>query len=183
MGRSILHIGCLALIAASPFAAFAQTDQIAIGGNVGVFVPTNKATRDALGNSWISWGIGPVPIVSRDGRRISSDLGFVAHSNNGNRLFMIKPTIGVSQTFGDATKAGAVPFIAVRTGPAYANYSITTNGVKVSGSKIGWNGNAEVGIIFNQNFILSARYDVMSQFSGFNFNGWTLSARFQIARF
>ncbi len=95
----------------------------------------------------------------------------------------MRPTIGVSQTFGDPAKSSAVPFVALRTGPAYANYSITTNGFRVSGSKLGWNGNVEVGMIFSQSFILSARYDVMSQFNGFNFNGWTLSARFQIARF
>lgn len=172
----------MALICVAPVPALAQ-DSVAIGGSVGVYVPTDSATRDALGSSWFSWGIGPVQISSANGRRVSSDLGFLIRKNGGNKLFMLRPTMGFSQSFGDPTKTSAVPYVALRTGPAYADYSITRFGVYSSDKKIGWNGNVELGVVFNQVFAISARYDVMSKFNDYNFNGWTLSARFQIARF
>jgi len=161
--------------------AFAQ-DSLAIGGNVGLYVPTSSETRDAFGASWFSWGFGPVPLGASNGKRFSSDVGFLSRRSNGNRLLIIRPTFGFSQTFGDASRS-SVPYAAIRVGPAYADYAISKGNSRTSDRKVGFCANAELGFIFNQVFTLSGRYDVMSEFSGFNFNGWTLEARFQIARF
>ncbi len=165
------------------FPASAQFGKgVSWGVEAGAYFPTDAAIRDAFGRAWFSFGIKPVRISTRDNWSLIGDLAITTRSENGNKLAMIRPTFGVLKLFGDVTEP-VRPYFAIRGGPAYIDYAINIGPQHFSNKRIGLDGNAELGVIFNQRFALSLRYDAMSQFDGFKFNGFTLSGSLVVAKF
>lgn len=164
-------------IAATAGTANAQYDlsEIPVGAQVGIYMPTNSRVRDALGDSWLSFGFAAVRPETRSGFRLTSDIAFTTRNSRGNRILMIRPSAGVVKVFGEEN-ATTKPYFAARGGLVYADYRVDTNTGRHQGRRIQPGANAEFGVVFNRRFILSARYDWMGKFSGLQFDGFSLNA-------
>ncbi len=178
MNRRVLILGAIL----APAFALAQP-RLALGIKAGVFYPTDSGLRQAFGDNWTSIGISPVRLEAKNGTRQSTDFAITARSKNGNRVFMLRPTFGVSKSFDNRGDGSVVPYVAARAGLAYIDYSIENTSRRFSGNKFGFTGNVEFGVVFNQRFAILARYDMMPRFDGFNFSGFSLEAAVQVLRF
>lgn len=173
---STLTVVALAVTAS----AHAQTRYI--GPDIGVYYPSSSTLRDALGDAWFSIGA----TTMRDGVLQSKALGtnwnVVSKSNGGNKVFMGSYSLGLFQPLGGPEQQTR-PFFAVRGGLSYIDYAIGPTNNRTSGKRLGYNANAEFGIMFGERLSLSARYDVFSEHDGLNFDGLSLSLRYGLARF
>ncbi len=181
--RVTSSIAC-ALLALLPLAATAQNQGRYVGPEIGVFIPNDSALRTALGSQWWSLGISTM----RDGqvlqRRVGTNLNFASQAKNGNKVFLGSYTIGLVQPFGENTRQSELqPYFAVRGGISYTDYAITQGFQRLSAKRVGYNLNGEVGVLVGGRFTLSARYDVTPDYDGFNFDGWSFSLRYGIAKF
>lgn len=172
----------LAGLAVAPALAHAQEGGFPVGVEVGVFYPTDRATRDAFGDTWYSFGIKPLSVSRARGRSLDTDFDVTGRSANGNRLTIVRLTVGYKQALGDP-RGSSVPYAAVRVGPSYVDYAITRNNVRTSERRLGAAGNIELGVVFNDRLRLSTRYDLMQEFDGFNFNGLSFNVAYQVFRF
>lgn len=175
----LFAVGLVALTVSS---VFAQDRDIVFGARAGVTLPTDADTRRIFGDQWFSFGLTPFRNEAKGGIRQSASFNITTRNSNGNRLALFRPSYGLAKTLGD-DEATFVTYIAGRVGLVYADYAFNDIGGRISGKKVGWGGNVEFGMVFNRNFILSARYDMMTKFEGFNFNGLTLEATFRIGSF
>lgn len=160
----------------------AMAQKFVLGVRAGTTMPMSAETRRAFGDQWFSFSITPFPSESKKGLRQGADFNITTRNQSGNRLALWRPSYGFSRAFGD-DQANLVPYIAARVGPVYADYAINTPGGRVSEKKFGWGANFEFGFVFSQKFIISARYDLMSKFNNFDFNGITLQATLKIGSF
>lgn len=173
-----------ALLAAALVPATVLADDRYIGPEFGFFIPTDSKLRDALGSQWFSIGLS----TSREGEllrnRLGSNTNFISQSRNGNKVFIGSYSIGLFAPIGDGRPGGGTRlYWAARAGVSYIDYAIGAGAARESGKRIGYNANAEIGILFTDRLALSARYDVNSRHDGFNFDGLSLQLRYGIARF
>ncbi|MBL8086905.1 MAG: hypothetical protein JNM85_02395 [Chthonomonas sp.] len=158
--------------------------ELRIGPKVGAFQPTAKKTRDALGSTWFGFGFGPVDTRgSTERSQIGSDFRVLTRNSRGNRFLMISPSYGPTITLGDPNSQGAVPYVAFRVGPSYFDYGIGTGAARVSKKRLGYNLNMELGATLSNAGRLALRYDRVSRFDGYNFDGLSLEFMFSIGRF
>ncbi|HXH60997.1 MAG TPA: hypothetical protein VNI20_06525 [Fimbriimonadaceae bacterium] len=172
---------CLACVAALPLSASASDDAY-FGPQVGVFLPSNKGLRNALGDSWFSFGAGRIRGYDLDKYKIAYDWQAVNQRKNGNNVFILTGSIGFVRAFGrdgDST----IPYAALRGGLAYLDYSIDTPSGHQAGKRASLNANAALGINFNHRINLEARYDMWNSFDGITFNGLTIALTVGLARF
>lgn len=158
--------------------SFASADSYGLSIGAGIFYPSSAAVRDAFGSEWLNIGVAPGSSRSSIGGRLDYDLQIQSRSKYGNRMFLITPTVGWSQGFGNDAK-GTIPYVAARIGPAYTDFRLF--------------GDTERGIIINTNFELGAtvgerlrvfgRYDAYSKRAGVNFSGFSLNAQWLFASF
>lgn len=176
------HIGwkVLASLAWGGLAAFCAADRW-FGPSVGLYVPSNAGIRKALGSQWYEFGIGPADLSLREGWRVGSDLSMVRRHGNNNKFWMVLPSIGTTYT---AVNRGTdvQPFISFRGGPAYFDYSIDKAGTRVSTKRVGLNANVEAGIVVSERLRISVRYNVVSKFDGFNFDGTAFLVSYKLFR-
>lgn len=173
----------LLAFASSSFAQDRPSLGLGVGG--GVYLPTNAKTKRLLGNTWLSFAVTPTRLASKNGFSVDSDLNFVGRDKNGNRLFMAFYTVGVSTPLGGSNpgvKQAFKPYAALRVGPAYLDYKITDGGVTRKKNRLGWNGNVELGADLSDNVRVSFRYDTISKFDGFNFDGFSAHVIFKLGR-
>lgn len=178
-----MRIGAGVLLALAGTMAMAQDgDSFGWGAEIGAFLPTDSTIRDLLGGTWLSYGIKPVSIKVREGVRLDTDLAVTTRQKNGNKAALVRGTVGFLQQFGDS-ESSTVPYVAARIGPTYFDYSITQGSVYKSSKRIGWGGNLEIGVLLSKRLRVSARYDILSEVDGFNFNGFSFGLTYQVARF
>lgn len=174
---------CFAVLAVaaalSPIAA-AQTRYA--GPEVGLYFPSDSVLKDALGNQWISFGVTTMRQGTMQSQGIGTNWNVTSNSKNGNKVFMGSYTLGITKPFGDVGSQ-ARPYFALRGGLSYIDYALTTNGNRISGKRLGYDANAEVGIMFGDRLTLSARYDVFSKHDGLKFDGLTLNLKYGLAKF
>ncbi|MCU0315203.1 MAG: hypothetical protein MUC92_01280 [Fimbriimonadaceae bacterium] len=175
------------LLALTP-CAFAQGNNL--GLEYGIFFPSDSNLRKALGDQWVSFGLGRVgtPRANRGRDNLQSNLNFISKDANGNRIFLAAYSLGVTRPLGGddrGMRGGQVSglFFSLRGGIAYQDYAVTLPGGRRSGKKIGFNGNAELGYALGQNFVISARYDIFSEADGLRFDGLSLSVAYGLFRF
>lgn len=171
--------------AAAAVPAFAQNDGAVdnfFGPQIGVFYPSGSKLRDALGSQWLSFGAGQVKVDQFTKRKFTWDWNTTSKSNNGSKVFMGSVSYGLVMALGDRFSSTR-PYAAIRVGGSYIDYAVNVGLGRESGKTIGYNTNFEVGMIFNRNLAVSARYDLFSEKDGLNFNGWTLSAKYGLIRF
>ncbi|MCH8980032.1 MAG: hypothetical protein IH945_12440 [Armatimonadetes bacterium] len=181
MVRRLLALtACLAAVAA-PVAATADEDSY-FGPQVGLFYPTNQTLRNALGDSWFSFGASRVRIFELRESKWANDWQAISKRRMGSSIFILTGSSGYVIPFG-TPGSGTQPYLAIRGGLAYIDYAINTPGGRRSAKRIGVNANAAVGINLNRRFNLEARYDVFNGYDSLTFNGLTLSLKFGMARF
>jgi hypothetical protein len=175
--KQFAALSVLALVLV-PTLSQAQNGGLGIGLRAGVTLPTDSKTKDAFGGTWFSFGIGPANTGIQPGMSWTPDFGITTRSNGANRLLILKGTYGVTQSL--ATEGSkAIPYFSARAGMAYVDYRVGSVGAR----RGVFTGNAEVGIILNDQFRLSARYDFFPELNGYKFDGVTFSITWQIARF
>lgn len=187
LSRTILP--ALGIIAAA--SAFGQSNQTFAGPELGVFFPADKSLRDALGNNWVSFGLGRLRVDQADKRRFAWDVEFTSQSKSGSKVFMGALSYGILMPLGGGSQPYALsrsglnisPYAAIRAGGSYIDFAVNTNPGRQSGKRIGLNANAELGILIGDRINLSARYDLNPSHNGLSFSGLTLSARYGLFRF
>jgi hypothetical protein len=180
--RSERSVGTLfAALAMAPW-AFGQ-DETFFGPEVGAFFPTSSRLKDRLGDSWISFGVGRTQAVPGGRTRTAVDWTGFSKTSGGNKVFMGAVTFGAVLPLGEPT-AEAVPYVAGRVGLSYIDYAIWVLPFdRLSGKRLGYNANAEVGVNFGRRVNLALRYDVFPQYDGFRFDGLSVSLRYGLTRF
>ena len=167
------------------------------GPEFGVFLPTDGALKTALGDQWFSIGLSTMKQGDLRSTKTGTNMNFVTQAKNGNKVFIGSYSIGLFQPFGDGSVRSATrPYFAVRAGVSYIDYAINVGGGnnsalvgrgisngRATGKRIGYNANAELGILFGDRLNLSVRYDVNSKYDGFGFDGLSVSLRYGLAKF
>lgn len=162
--------------------ANAQSDPF-LGPSVGVFYPTNSALRDALGDAWFSFGVSRVKIDPYQKQNVGFDWNAFSKERSGSKVFMIAGTVGYTMPF---SKPGEKmrPYFAIRGGLSYIDYAVdkAVNN-RVSGKKLGFNANAELGVNIGERLNLSVRYDAFPSYEGLGFSGVSIALKWGLARF
>lgn len=153
-----------------------------IGPDFGVFYPTSSTLRQALGDSWFSFGASSLRTGELSPKSLGTNWNTVSQSRGGNKIFMASYTVGTFQPFG-GNQDSIRPFVALRGGASYIDYAIGPANNRISSKRLGYNFNAEAGVFLNERLTLSARYDVYSRHSGLNFDGLSLSLRYGLIKF
>jgi hypothetical protein len=174
-------VACLAVPAIS--AAQQQYETPMLGASAGVFMPADSKLRDALGGSWFTFGPGTVNPGSYRNRMLGFNYNVISNSRDGNNVFILTGTYGLTQPIGEQMNGAARPYFAIRGGIAYMDYSLDIDNDHISSKRIGFNANAEVGIMLIDRVTLSARYDVFGAADGFSFNGLSLELKYGLVRF
>jgi hypothetical protein len=186
--RWMLPVALVGAAALSP----AQSGQAWAGPELGVFFPTSGKLREALGNSWISFGAGTLRTSqTSERRRLALDWETVSQSKSGSKVFMGAVSYGYVIPLGDAGETFGIqrgqsnfqPYAALRAGASYIDFAVNTNGGRESGKRLGLNANAELGVLVGDRLRVAARYDIFPSHNGLNFSGLTLSARYGLFRF
>lgn len=181
-----MRLTAAASLALAVTPAFAQ-EQIGLGPRVGVFFPTSSAMRDALGDSWVSIGLGATD-NSTIKRKMGVDWNFVYQSSKGNRVLVVTPSFGLMlplQNQPVVGNYGTQLYAAARAGISYIDYGITPSGstVRESERRFVLNGNVELGAALGPNWRASVRYDLMPKVDSFDFSGLSLSVTYGLFKF
>ncbi len=181
MRNRMIALGTLALTIL-PIAATAQNAYF--GPEFGIFIPTDNKLRDALGSSWYSIGISTMKESQVMQRRMGTNLNMITQAKNGNKVFIGSYTLGLVQPLGEFNqRSDFQPYIALRAGLSYTDYAIGVGINRVGGKRIGYNANAEFGILIGDRLSLAARYDVSSDYDGFSFDGLSLTLKYGLLKF
>ncbi|MCA0359790.1 MAG: hypothetical protein LCH41_01920 [Armatimonadetes bacterium] len=172
------------VLAAVLFPGFALAQSSYAGPEFGVFLPTDGALKTALGDQWFSVGISTMKQGDLRRSNTGTNMNFVTQAKNGNKVFIGSYSIGLFQPFGDGRQRNSSrPYFAARAGVSYIDYAIGVGINRDSGKRVGYNANAELGILFGDRLNLSVRYDVNSKHDGYSFDGLSVSLRYGLAKF
>ncbi|MER3413673.1 MAG: hypothetical protein C4341_05445 [Armatimonadota bacterium] len=177
---AVVSWACLVVSAATAQGTNAQERErrtILVGVDFGAFFPTDGDTQDAFGSTWLRFGLSPLSFQDDNRWKFTFDIAFLHRSVGPNRATLIPATFGVTRGFVDGESA-TIPYVAARVGPYFGDVRIPS--IAVDDQKIGFNANAAVGVSFNRQFYIEARYDVFSDFSGLDFNGFFFTAGFKL---
>lgn len=176
-----------ALLAVVPFASFAQYEKLGLGPSAGIFMPSSSTLRDALGDSWVSIGIG-VTNGAQIKRKAGMDWNFISQNSRGNRALIVTPSFGIMIPFQDQQVVGSVGaqfYGAARAGVSYIDYGITRPGTTVrdSARRFTLDGNVELGAALGQMWRAYVRYDLMQKVDDFDFSGLSLGVSYSLFKF
>lgn len=161
--------------------ASAQDVPLGFGIQGGIFAPTDKTLKDIFGDGWFNWGITPGVIkTANTGIKIDYDFALTTKSRGGNKVAILRPTVGATVAFG---VGNIVPYGAARTGLAYVDYAMDRPGGRLSGKRVVPSTNIEFGIVFGGRLGLSARYDWVQAIDGIGYSGFSIQATYQITKF
>ncbi len=184
------RIAVIASLAAA--GAIASAQGVPIGPRVGVFIPSDERLRNAFGDTWVSIGLGGVNPAANSDSRKGFDWATTTQSKNGNKIFLGAASWGASiplsggdegGPFRRQSSSGFRTYAAARAGLSYIDYAFTEGATRISGKRLGWNANVELGAYIGPNFSLAARYDLNPSYDGTRFSGLFLEANFTVARF
>ncbi len=175
-------IALAACVAALVLPMAAQAQDAYFGPQIGVFIPRSEVLRNALGETWLSFGASRVRVFKSNQGKIAYDWNAVGQRNDGSNLFILTGSIGYVIPFAPPG-AGTQPYVAIRGGLAYIDYAVDTPSGRESGKVLSPNGNAAFGINFNNRVNLEVRYDVWSSYEGLTFDGISVALRVGLFRF
>ncbi|MBS1704454.1 MAG: hypothetical protein JST40_01160 [Armatimonadetes bacterium] len=159
-------------------------DTINIGTGLGVYLPSDRKIRNALGSQWFSIGFRPVAVSSGKNTSMGTDLNFIAREKSGNKLFIGTYTFGTTVNLAEpGGNNAAVPYVSARAGIAYFDYGIGSGASRISKKRFGYDGNVEAGVTVNRIARAYVRYDLLSRHDGFKFDGLTLGVEISLGRF
>lgn len=136
--------------------------------------------RDLVGKSFLQFGFSPSVGVQKEKFSIRPELSFLGGSGNGNRFSIFALPITATLPLGMPGQKD-MPYVAAGLGPTYFDYRITRPAGPTTFDKsgIGWISHIEAGYVLGDRLKLSARYNMLSESEGFNFNGFQLSLSWQ----
>lgn len=121
---------------------------------------------------------------------MDTDLNYLRRSRGSNDITLITGSIGLMQTYNNHKYgASTVPFVAARVGITYADYNFVVGGETsitsgtYNSTKTLLNSNLEAGVLFNNTFRLSVRWDMINGADGLNFSGYSFRATYQLVSF
>lgn len=178
-----LALSALALLPVFAHAQYGQNvSESFVGPQIGLFFPADRTLRDAVSDRWVHYGIGSVSLSQFVQRRTNANLDAISGSGNGSKVAIYTYSMGIAQPLGNPRKDSTLPYFALRGGVSYMDYAVNTSALtRESAKRLGFNGNAELGVIVNGRLSLSARYDVFPQYDGLRFDGLTLSLKYGIS--
>jgi hypothetical protein len=178
-----LALSALAFLPVFAHAQFGQNvTESFLGPEVGVFLPADRTLRDGVAERWTRFGVGSVSLSQFVQKKSNVSLDAISGSGNGSKVAIYTYSMGIAQPLGNPRKDSSLPYFALRAGVSYMDYAVNTSATtRESAKRIGFNGNAELGIILNGRISLSARYDVFPQYDGLRFDGLTLSLKYGIS--
>jgi hypothetical protein len=154
----------------------ASHPELYLAVSYGVFSPTSSTTRSRFGSTWQQLGLGWFEAVRPRKWSPVVDITWFAHSSEGS-AFLAPLTVGVERGF---SQSGSLrPYAAVRVGAFYGNAHAAEFGA--SGSTIGFNANASLGVIFEQRYFVEARYDYFTRFASSDFSGLSIFGGVRVA--
>jgi hypothetical protein len=153
-------------------AALADEGKTPLALTYQIYSPTSSRTGDVFGSSWRGFGVDFLrPQHTEKWEKLVSFNSLSSDSIGDARLYAIN--YGIHKGIGTENKK-AQPYVTLRVGPYHGDISVPA--LAIDESKWGYNANAAVGVLFNERFVLEARYDYYSSIGGFSFDGLTLSA-------
>lgn len=182
MDRRLLLLTAALGVSASAAAQYEDAKSY-LGGQVGVYLPSDSLIRDRLGNSTVSFGLGNVGSSIADAKKLNSTFDFITASKGDNKLFVGSLSLGLEKRLDKQLYSSTIPYVKVFGGPSYFDYGIETTSGRKSGKKFGLNYGAEVGLLFVNRVKLAARYNAFSKQDGLDFSGFVLSATFNVLGF
>jgi hypothetical protein len=157
-----------------------EKSRTAYGLTVGIFTPLDSTVKDVFGDSWIRYGIRPIPANLPNTWRPGFDVSYYSMSNGPDKVTIVPVTGGFIRGFAkdNDEKKKTRNYLAINAGPYYCDLNSPTLGK----SKTGWGLNANItyGLTFKDRWSLEARYETMSKFQGLDFSAFTVSASFKV---
>ena len=171
-----------ALFAGLGLFTFAAVSHAQISLGAGFYLPTGGAAQDIFGKSTFSSGIG-FGSANREGRSgFNFDVTGLGLSNGSSRFFALGATYGFEKQMEIDTHYTA--YGRIGTGFAYYDYSINDVNYGVFSDRFIRNINtAEVGIVINKNFTISAQYIQQPKIKGLDYSGLRVQAMFSLGKF
>lgn len=153
-----------------------------LGISVGFYLPADSEIRDLVGKSFFQFGFSPGVGIQKEKFSIRPELSFLGGSGNGNRFNIIAVPITATMPLGQPGQK-SMPYLAAGFGPTYYDYNITRTGpINFRDTGIGTIAHVEAGLVLGESMRLSARYNMLSEKDGFNFNGVQISLSWQFFR-
>ncbi len=153
------------------------------GMNLGAYFPVDGDISDLFGSALPRFGFSPVDRKFEKKFDIVTDVNILFADSDDARLFIFPVTVGAVLGIGDQTTKG---FVAVNAGPALYDYVLfRSNGKgfdRFDARKIGWNVNLEVGILLNNRFSITGRYDWFNKSDDFDFSGYSFNLNYTFLR-
>lgn len=153
---------------------------------VGVFNPTNSATKELFDDSWVRVGIRPIPRELSERYRFTFDTSYYTMSKNyadaeGNIIFadkvkLIPITVGLLRGFNQGKDLRS--YVGVNVGPYYGSFKAPS--ISVNEKRWGLNANVSAGVIYKDRIALEGRYEFMEKLGGYDFSAFTVSASYRI---
>ncbi len=147
----------------------------------GMYTPNDSLTKGVFGDHFLRLGIRPLPTNAPHGWRFAYDVNYIGLTSitegtlSTNKATLIPITAGFLRRFGkDKVKS----YAAINVGPYYGNAKIPDAHIKESGW--GWDANLTLGTVFNEQFCIEARYDMMSKFAHLDFSSLSVSVAMKI---
>lgn len=178
--RPLLLVAAAAGLALLPLSAKAQDAYF--GPQIGFFFPKDEQLRDALGDSWFSFGASRMRAFRPNQGKIAFDWNAIGQKNDDNAVFILTGSVGYVIPFAPPG-SGTEPYFAIRGGLSYIDYAIDTTSGRQSAKVLSPNANAALGVNVNGRVNLEVRYDMWSSYDGLSFDGLTLSLRVGLLRF
>lgn len=143
---------------------------------VGSYTPLNSDVKDTFGGTKLRVGLRPLLTETPERMRLMYDVSFYALTKDKNQAILIPLTVGMLKGFGQETKTQT--YAAINAGVFYGNVDALSVGVRESGW--GFTANATVGLIYNKRLSLEARYEIMDEFAGFEFDSLSFLAAYKL---
>ena len=164
----------LAVIGLSAASSFAADNKSWWGASVGAFFPNSGEMRDMFGSAFVRFGIGPFEKRISERWRSTFDFAILGANKDGNRIFALPLTFGVTRSFGNPNSR-SIPFVQVCAGPAFFDYDLGRGSERFKTSRVGGNANVELGILFDRRFAITLRGDFYTKTDDFDFSGTSIT--------
>ncbi len=153
------------------------------GINLGAYFPVDGDISDLFGSALPRFGFSPVDRKFEKKFDIVTDVNILFANSDDARLFILPVTVGAVIGIGGEKTKG---FVAINAGPAYYDYVLFRfNGIgfdRFDARKIGWNVNLEVGVLLNNRFSITGRYDWFNKSDDFDFSGYSVNLNYTFIR-
>ncbi len=150
--------------------ARAEKLQLKLGADASVFWPTSSKTRDQLGNSWFSVGLGLSQIrVATERGSVSPELQFISQKKDNNKAVFGYLGMSYRKAIGPASSA-MVPYAGASAGIGALKIEVPSENID-SGYSIRPAGSVFTGITYTEHAFAELRYTMATKVDGYDLSG------------